>query len=236
MDHFQTVPNQSSRYAGLPGFSRIEKDSLNCSEPAAIANGDLFEVLRERVDVLSQEWMDRLILCHNWDDKFLMSSPYEEGIQSLQEFYNSKLPRTFQKIFALMHIVHACAWIYHEKDETHFWNMFFLNVRQWRYAIATREDTLLFLEVASLLWPVPECPEAEVAGYSNDFLSQILWGHSHQSTPQAFDQLDTQDLIRLRCMLKEDQALSSCTRYLDGRLLLDMNIILICLELKMYRF
>lgn len=235
INHFQTVPSQRSRNAGLPGFSRIEKDSLDCSEHVAIATGDLFEVLREHVDALNQNWMDRLTLCPSPDDKFLLSSPYEKGIQSLQEFYGGKLQGTFEEIFALMHIVHACAWIYHEKDETHFWHTFFLNVRQWRYAIATQKDALLFLEVASLLWPVPECSEAEAAEYSNDFLSQLRWGHCHQSTPQDVDQLDTPELIQLRNMLKEEQALSPCTRYLDGKLLLGMKII-ICLELKMYRF
>lgn len=207
--------------------------------------------------------MNQLKLSHGPDVRF-SSTPFETGIQSLQEFYRGTLPRNFEDIFGLMHIAYACAWRNHQNDQPQFWRSFFVDVLQWQYAIATPEETVLFLEVAFQLWFVPDCSIAEVAEYSNDFLSQLGWSlpeictevgntsslsfnFSQQSTLQAFDpsislsfmsstHLDILDLLRLRDMLEEGQVISLCTQHgLDGKLF-RMEIILICFELKICRF
>lgn len=238
-----------------PPLSRIDRDS---SEPAFTA----FIALHELVDALNQEWIDKLTVHHGADVRFFLSSPFEKGIQSLQGFYCGTLPRTFEDIFALMHIVHACASIYHGKDEPHFWDAFFLDILQWHHAIAAEEEQLFFLKIAFQLWHVPGYSLTEATEYSNNLLPPLTWpeihtklrntgsicfNHSQKPTPQAFDpsveasilsaiDLNKLDLLRLRDAFSEGQVISLCTRYLDGKLLLSIEIILICLQLKMYRF
>lgn len=187
---------------------------MNSSQQMLTTAPGLFE-LPERVDALNQKWMKELTLRHGPDVRFSsLSTLFEKGIQSLQEFYRGTLLRTFKDIFALMHIVHACAWIYHEKDEPNFLHAFFLDIFQWHYAIATDEDKRLFLDVASQLWSVPEYSLAEAASMT------ASWGML--------------DLFGLHNALSGGQVISLCTRYLEGKLLL--SIVLICLELKIYRF
>lgn len=225
----------------------------------------MFEALRERVNDLNQSWMDQLGLrsSYGWDVRFCLSTPFEEGIQSLQDFSGGILPRAFEDIFALMHIVYACACIHHQKDERDFWHTFSLDVLLWHLAIAKQDERKLFLEVAFLLWCDPDMSMAEAKEHFDAFLSQPNWSlpesrdesgnpsslyfnYYQQSTPQAFDSslapsstsridFGAPDLGRLHNKLKEGQAISLCMRYLDGKLLLSMEINLICLKLKVYR-
>ena len=266
IDYHQPESSQRRNILDLvPRSFRIDRDP---SEQILTATTEVFfEVLREHVNALNQEWMSQLILSHGPDVRFGLSTAFEKGIQSLQDFYCGTLPRTFQDTFALMHVVHACAWIYHKEDGPDFWRTLFLDVLQWHYAIATEADTRLFVEVAFLLWSVPDSSVdesvAEATGYSNDFLSQVRrsppeihtelgnissycfnFNYSQQSTMQASDpslspsfrSLDLLDLLRLRDVLKEGQTINLCSRYLDGKLELTREMILIRLELRAYRF
>ena len=222
------------------------------------------EALRKRVNDLNKLWMDQLRgSSYGCDVRFRLFTPFEEGIQSLQDFCRGILPRAFEGIFALMHIVYACASIYPQKDKRLFWHTFSLDVLLWQHAIATQDERELFLEAAFLLWWVPDSSMDEAREHFDAFLSQPNWSlpESHdvsgnssslylnyyqQSTPQAFDssispfftcQIDfgAPDLVRLHNKLKEGQAISLCMRYLDGKVLLSMEINLICLGLKVYR-
>ncbi|MCJ1466304.1 hypothetical protein MMC07_004923 [Pseudocyphellaria aurata] len=193
-------------------FSVMDRDS---SGYILTATEELFDDLRSKVDFVSQRWMLLLDPPHNSDIRSFLSKPFKKGIQALQNFYRGTLPRTFESIFALMHIVHACALIYHKTDETPFWHTLFLSVIQWRYAIATPEDVSLFLRAAFLLWADPESSLAEVAEKYNEFSVQLRWSHTQQSGPQAYDDLDMLDLSRVRDMLREGEAIGQCTRYLD---------------------
>lgn len=239
----------------MPPLSKIDRDS---PEPAFT----VVVVLRERVDALNQEWMEKLTLRHGADVRLSLSSPFEKGIQSLQKCYCGILPRSFEDVFALMHIAHACASIYHGKDEPHFWHTFFLDILQWHYAIAADEDQLFFLEIAFQLWDVPGYSLPEATEYSNNLLphlslpeiysklqntGSVCFNNSQKPTPQAFDpsmeasiisaiDLDMLDLLRLRDAFSEGQVISLCTRYLDGKPSLSIEIGLIYLQLKMYRF
>lgn len=262
IDSHQSESSQGRNIFDLiPRFFRVDRDP---SEQILSATADFVEVLREHVNALNQGWMSQLILRHGPDVRFGLSTPFEKGIQSLQDFYCGTLPRTFQDTFALMHVVHACAWIYHKEDGPDFWRTLFLDVLQWHYAIATEEDTRLFVEVAFLLWSVPDSSVggsvAEATGYFNDFSSQVrrsppeihtelgnissyCFNYSQQSTMQASDpslapsfrSLDLLDLLRLRDVLKEGQTINLCSRYLDGKLELTWEMILIRLELRTYR-
>ena len=254
------APNQRSKTPDfLPQLSRIGKDS---SENLLTSPAYIVEALRERVNDLNQKWMDKLDLHHRSNPKLVLSMPFEKGIQSLQDFYRGTLPRTFEDAFALMHVAHACAWIYHEEDELDFWRTLFLDILQWPYAIATNEDTQLFLEVAFQLWTVPDWSIAEALEHSKAFqstfhcsvpdiyaelenTSSFCFNYSRQSTAQSFDPpvapptispigLDIIGLLSLRNLLKEGQVISVCKRCLDGKLLLSMEIVLIFLELTMY--
>lgn len=221
-----------------------------------------FEVLREQVNALYHEWMKQWILHYCADVRFPSSAPFEKGIECLHDFYLGTIPRTFEDTFSLMHIVYACARIYHKQDGPQFWRILFLNVLQWQYVIATQDDLMLFVEVAFMLWAVPEYPEAEAAteaaASSIDCLPQLCCSlqeiHINQggasslcfndpqtSTPQAFGPLMTPSFMSpidllLRDMLREGPAIGLCRRFLDGKLLLRMTVNLICLELKTFRF
>lgn len=214
------------KVGSIEDFNRDQ--SAVCSVfPAGLTTKDLFEVLRQRVNTLHQNWKSEPILRRGQtqDGRFSLFTLFEKGLLSLQEFYRGNPPRTFKDTFALMHIVYSCASMYHKEDETPFWHAFFLDVLQWRYAITTQEDTMLFLEVAFRLWSVPECSKDEAIACSNDFLSKLCCGHSQQSESQAhmFHILDMLEMIRLRDMLKEGRVISLCTRYLDGMLSLSME-------------
>ncbi|MCJ1427306.1 hypothetical protein MMC29_005209, partial [Sticta canariensis] len=198
------------------------------------------EALRNQVNHINQSWMDHLrYSSYGCDVRFRLSAPFEEGIQSLQDFSRGILPRTFEGIFALMHIVYACASIYPQKDERHFWHTFSLDVLLWQHAIATQDERELFLEAAFLLWMVPDLSMDEAREHFDAFLWQSGWSlpeshdvsgspslnHYQQSTPQAFDssiapffkgQIDfgAPDLVRLHNKLKEGQAIDLCMGYL----------------------
>lgn len=222
------------------------------------------EALRKRVNNLNQLWMNQLRdSSYGCDVRFCLFTPFEEGIESLQEFRRGILPRTFEGIFALMHIVYACASICSQKDERHFWRTFSLDVLRWHHAIATQDERELFLEAAYLLWVVPDLSTDEIKEHSDAFLSQPNWNlpespdvsrnpssiflnFYQQSTSPAFDsstapfltsQIDVcaPDLVMLLNNLKEGQAINLCMLYLDGKLLLSKKINLICLELKVCR-
>lgn len=212
------------------------------------------EALREVVNALGQEWMSQLFRLYGPDVRF-PSTPFEKGVQSLREFYDGTLRRTFEATFALMHIAYGCARIYHEKEERHFWHNFFLDVLQWHVWIANQEDKEFFVEVAFRLWRDPDCfSMTEATRFDDDFLSEIYshlrgidpqlvntsshyLSYPHQSTPQAFSpstapplmspiDLELLNLIRIRDKLGEGQVISLCTRYLHGKLSLGMEIIL----------
>lgn len=184
----------------------------------------MFELLRESVNNLYQSWTNQLILHSRFgaDVRFFLYTPFETGIQILHEFNRGSPPKTFEDIFALMHIAHACAGIYHKKDERHFWYNFFLDILPWHLAIATKEDTELFFEAASLLWSDRDFSEAETNEKFDDTLSQFRW------TPQASDlsmepsfesqvSLGILDPNTLHNILREGQVICCCTRYVDGK-------------------
>lgn len=230
----QTIFSKREKISGLlTRFSRMDRDS---SEYILTATEDLFEDLRSKVKFLSQKWIRQLDLLQNADVRSFLSKPFKKGIQTLQDFYRGILPRTFENIFALMHVVYACAFIYHKTDETAFWHTLFLSVIEWRFAIATREDVSLFLRAAFRLWADPEPSLTEVAECYNDFPLQLSRRHSQQSGPREYNDLDMSDLSEVRDKLREGQVISLCTRYLDGKQWLSMDLISICLELKMCRF
>lgn len=214
------------------------------------------EAFCEAVNALNQQWIKRLTQWHGTDVMFL-SPPFEKGIQSFREFRDAgRLPRTFEDLFALMHIAYACEWIYHENDGPEFRRSLFLNVLQWHHAIATQDDKLLFVEVAFRLWCYPECSEPEVADYRPGWsLPEIHTevGNTSspscyfpQSTPQALSpsmasslmspiDLGMLDLPRIRDKLGEGQVISLCTQFVHGKPSLGMEVTLTCLELKKYR-
>lgn len=246
---YQTVTGQSSKISDLLSqFPRIGRDS---SEHVLTTAEYLPGVLRERVNILNQSWIQKLSRYHGPDVRFSPSMLFEKGIQSVQDFHRGILPRTFEDIFALMHIVHACACIFHKKDDLHFRHTLFLDVLQWQHAISTEEDTQLFLDVAFRIWSVPDCSIAEADRYTSNFRSQLCWSlpeielggigsprlsYSQQSAPQNFDlrtitsimspiNLDTWELVRLREALRGGLVINLCARYLGGKLLFKIEII-----------
>lgn len=185
----------------------------------------MFEAIRKGVDDLHQSWMSRLSFRSRYgpDVRFSLSTPFENGIRSLQEFYRSGLPRTFEDTFALMHVAYACASIYVKKDERHFWHSFFLDVLRWHSAIATQEDKELFVDAAFLIWCPPDYSVVEAKRDSGDLLSQLGLLTSCQldySQPLVMSPtgLGEEHLSRLHDILREGQVIKFCTRYLDGKL------------------
>ncbi|MCJ1466303.1 hypothetical protein MMC07_004922 [Pseudocyphellaria aurata] len=169
-----------------------------------------------QVIFLNQTWKHQLDASHGRDERFVLSAPFEKGFQVLQEFYRGKLPTTFTNIFALMHVIYACARHYHGEDETSFWHRLFVDVLRWGHSIATLEDSILFSHVALELWAVPEYSTAELDMCSDDFASQSSLSHYQQSTPQAISGCEEMDMNQLRDVLREGEGIRVCTNYFDG--------------------
>lgn len=185
----------------------------------------MVELLRESVNNLTHSWKTQLTLGSRFgaNVRFSLHTPFETGIQALHEFNCGLPPKTFEDTFALMHIAHACAGIYHKKDERPFWRKFFLDILQWHTWIAEQEDIELFVESAFILWSDPDISEAETNEKFDDTLSHCRW------TPQAFNSsmepsfgshigLGIMDPNKLYMRLREGQVISCCTRYLEGKL------------------
>ncbi|MCJ1261826.1 hypothetical protein MMC22_001694 [Lobaria immixta] len=241
VDHHQTMPSQGNKISNsLPSFPWLGRNS---AEHILIITKAPVELLREHVNTLNRKWMNKLTLQFGLNVRLFLSTPFETGIHNLQEYYRGILPRTFEDTFALMHIVYACSEIYHEQDKPQFQPLFFMDVLQWHHAIATQDDRLLFLEAAFLLWYVPGCSIAEAAMYSSDLLSQLHLSlpetrsekeyssppHDN-ATPGSVAQdldpsilpslmgpidLDEPDMLKLRDLLRNGQAINVCMRYLD---------------------
>lgn len=258
VDHHQTMPSQGNKISNsLPSFPWLGRNS---AEHVLTITKAPVELLREHVNTLNQKWMNKLTLEFGPNVEIFLSTPFETGIHNLQGYYGGILPRTFEDTFALMHIVYACSEIYHEQEKPQFQPLFFMDVLQWHHAIATQDDRLLFLETAFLLWYVPGCSIAEAAMYSSDLLSQLhlslpeTRSEKEYSSPlhdnatsgsvaQDFDplilpslmgpiDLDEPDMLKLRDLLRNGQAINVCMRYLDGKLLSSFDTILACSELN----
>ncbi|MCJ1466302.1 hypothetical protein MMC07_004921 [Pseudocyphellaria aurata] len=200
----QILPSHESR---MPGS--------NCSGHILITTEDLVAILGH-ANYLNPKWKHHLDQSPGRDERFALSASFEEGLES------GTLPTTFEETFASMHVVHPCARCYHTESETSFWHGLFMDVLQRRYAITTREDSILFVQVAFEIWADRECSSAEIAIYSLNFVSQISWGRSQPSTHQAtrgcelFYEIDKLDLTKLRDLLGAGEGIRVCTGYSGG--------------------
>ncbi len=100
--------------------------------------------LRRGVQIVNDKWLRRLVSnpqCSTLSAHTL----FTKGIVTLKALFCGKIERTFEEVFAFMHIVLAAAFILHHDDESYCWKAFFQDVRQLQHALIDQEDKLLFL-------------------------------------------------------------------------------------------
>ena len=100
--------------------------------------------LRRGVQIVNDKWLRRLVSnpqCSTSSAHTL----FTKGIVTLKAFFCGKIERTFEEVFAFMHIALAAAFILHHDDQSYCWKAFFQDARQLQHALIDREDKLLFL-------------------------------------------------------------------------------------------
>ena len=60
------------------------------------------------------------------------------------------------KVFALMHIAFAAAYILHRDDGSYCWSTFFQDALNWKLSLSGQDDQAAFLGVMDLWWWQPE--------------------------------------------------------------------------------
>ena len=258
VDHAQTVTSQGSEISNSsPPFLWFDR---NWAVHIITVTEAPIEILHKCVIALNQKWWKQLTQHLGPDVRLFLSTPFEKGIQTLHGYYRGTLPTTLEDTFALMHIVYACSAIYHKEEIPGFQQALFLDVLNWNHAIAIQEDRRLFIEVAFRLWFVPGCPIHDAATYFADLLSQLpltrpetrserecnssvhlnategseLHDFHLSMSSSLADTIDGDlpDMLRLRGLLGEGQAISLCMHYLDGKPLLSIETFWLSLELK----
>ncbi len=116
------------------------------------------EELRRLVCIVNHEWMQRLVSspelylrCSSLSTRTL----FADGIDTLKTWFCGKLERTFEEVFAFMHIAFAAAFILHNDDESYCWEAFFEDALQLQHALVDKEGKLLFLKAMDRWWWLP---------------------------------------------------------------------------------
>ena len=117
------------------------------------------EELRDLVKVVNDEWMQRLMLdpdLHRRCAGLSARELFAEGLESLEQCLCDNVPRDFVKVFALMHVAFAAAYILHRDDGSYCWSTFFQDALNWKLSLSGQDDQAAFLGVMDLWWWQPE--------------------------------------------------------------------------------
>ena len=196
------------------------------------------EDLRDTVGILNKEWLRR---CQSIPDLSLrasMLSPQlllDKGARTLQLMYQGVLPRTFDAMFALAHFACAAAYLTHGDDSSHCWNEFFQHILNLQNLLDHESDARLFVQLVNLLfWP--QCPLIQhprgkcfldegsgtlvpqrraVLGLDRRSLAEIMDSHT-QRLPQKPARMTFLHSLKSSAVFQE------CSRFLDGKLCLNI--------------
>ena len=196
------------------------------------------EDLRETVGILNKEWLRR---CQSMSDLSLrasMLSPQlllEKGARTLQLIYQGVLPGTFDAIFALAHFACAAAYLIHGDNSSHCWNEYFQHVLNLQNLLDRASDARLFVQLVNLLfWPQGSLTQHPCGKYFLDESSETLvplrravLGLDGRSPTEIIDSHTSRFPRKPAPMtflhsLKSSAVFQDCSRFLDGKLSLNM--------------
>ena len=185
--------------------------------------------LREVVRVLNEEWKERLISNNDLIlacSGFSARSIFETGARAIQHCFRGTLPRTFQEVFALIHVACACTYILHKDDDLFSWDVFIDAMMQWQYAILDESDIWLFERVVNRLCsPQGVSTMSSQASCHSNGSSYTLppkrrYGY-HAAADATFPPKQQVAAVsnpaRLLDSLMNGQLIKECSRFLDGK-------------------
>ena len=150
----------------------------------------LVKQVREILHGLNKEWMGRLKSTPDLYERCMPLSTcplLETGVRALQQCFSGTLPRSFEDLFALMHVAFAFSIVIY-RDSDSYWDGFYSDLPYWRHTVRDSEISL-FGKVWNRLW----CPPS-----SNN--------HLFVNPPPA----------NLYETLMEGLPIKGCTNFLDG--------------------
>ena len=167
------------------------------------------EELRDLVNVINNEWMQRLTLAPDLHRRCAGFSPPElftEGLKSLEQCLCDNVPRDFVKAFALMHVAFAAAYILHRDDGSYCWSTFFQDALNWKLSLSGQNDQAAFLGVMGLWWQ----PEH---AFETPLLTNIGPAFGYIEPQQ-----DLADGFTMRVMdiLRNGRIIRNCVEFLNG--------------------
>ena len=196
------------------------------------------EDLRETVGILNKEWLRR---CQSISDLSLRASILspqlllDKGARTLQLIYKGVLPGTFDAVFALAHFACAAAYLIHGDNSSYCWNEFFQHVLNLQNLLDHASDARLFVQLVNLLfWPQcsltqHSCGKYFLDGSSGTFapLRRAVLGLDGRSLTESRDSHTPRFLKKPAPMtflqsLKSSAVFQECSRFLDGKLSLNI--------------
>ena len=157
----------------------------------SITTTSLVKQVRDILHDLNKEWMGRL---ESTPDLYARCMPLstcpllETGIRALQQCFSGTLPRSFDDLFALIHVAFAFSLVINKDRDSYYWDGFYSDLRYWHHTVRDSEISL-FGKVWDRLW----CPPS-----SNN--------HLFVNPPRA----------NLYDTLMEGLVIKGCTNFLDG--------------------
>lgn len=157
----------------------------------SITTTSLVEQVRDILHGLNREWMGKL---ESTPDLYARCIPLstcpllETGIRVLQQCFSGTLPRSFDDLFALIHVAFAFSLVINKNRDSYYWDGFYSDLRYWHHTVRDSEISL-FGKVWDRLW----CPLS-----SNN--------HLFVNSPRA----------NLYETLMEGLVIKGCANFLDG--------------------
>lgn len=176
--------NGGTRAICWRGFSslRVENSNktaaqarVNMYEQGADSTLAYVEALRQLLYVLKDLWQGYL---KDWPDlccrpaALEVGSSLDDGLRGLKECLSGRLPTTLRDVLSLVYLGYACAYMCHSDDSSYAWDVFYQDVLLWGDAIADRQDRYRFLQIAELLWSIPQASRQSRAIM---LLAEPLW-------------------------------------------------------------
>ena len=168
------------------------------------------EELRDLVKIINFEWMQRLSSSTELYDhcsRISAQNIFDHGIRSLESLFYGNFPRSFEDVFALMHVAFASAYILHKEHASYDWSDFFQDALQYQLALSSKSDRDSFLEVMDRWWLPPGLSLR--ASLVINFGPMV--GQMSEESMIGIHQVDLLDLLR------NSEIMRNCSEFLDGQ-------------------
>ena len=110
--------------------------------------------LCEAVRAMSEEWIRRLAPSADITpscSEMYVHALVEIGFRALRNYFLGTLPKSFQDVFALMHVAGASAYIIHRDYQMYSWGTFLSEAHQWQHLLSDEIEKFTFVKVISRL-------------------------------------------------------------------------------------